>query len=77
LPDRYHQHLKPSQPVGKHAYKCGVLMEICLQDNVEILAQSSRSCQFLETLEALWQDELRPTINTKEEWRSRELTIKL
>ena len=77
LTDRFHQHLKPSQPVGKHVRSCGVRDEICVEQDVEILAQSSRSSQFLMTLEALWQDELRPSINTKEEWRSRELTIKL
>ena len=77
LTDRFHQHLKPSQAVGKHVRNCGVHGEISLEHDVEILAQSSRSSQFLMTLEALWQEELRPKINTKEEWRSRELTIKL
>ena len=76
LIDRFRQHMKSSQPVGKHVRSCGVHKQMCIE-NVEILAQSSRSNQFLETLEALWQEELRPTINTKEEWRSRELTIKL
>ena len=74
LDARFGQHKKPSQPVGKHLRRCEALKEIVVGD-VEILAASTRGEQYLMTLEALWQKEERPSINTKEEFRSRELTI--
>ena len=45
-------------------------------DDVEILKSSSRGEDHLLTLEALFIAELRPKINTKDEYRSRELTLK-
>ena len=76
LIDRFKQHLRLSQPVGKHFQECLCRGQVRVED-IEILASTTRSVQYLETLEALWQEELRPTINTKDEFRSRELTIKL
>ena len=46
-------------------------------DNVEILQASARGEGYLLTLEALHIRDVKPTINTKEEWRSRELRIML
>ena len=46
-------------------------------DDFEILASSSRGQNHLETLEALFIREINPQINTKDEYRSKELTIKL
>ena len=66
--------MRPSQPVGKHLRECHVKEQTTLED-VEILASTMRSTQFLFTLEALWQKEERPTINTRDEYKSRELTI--
>ena len=71
---RFKQHKKPSQPVGKHLRRCNALADITLND-VEFLAASTRGDQYLMTLEALWQREERPKINTKDEYKSRELTI--
>ena len=72
----FSSHRKPSQAVGKHLRNLGALHEMSVQD-IEVLAQSHRGTEYLMNLEALWQDELCPTINTKEEWKSQELTIKL
>ena len=72
---RFKQHLRVSQPVGKHMEDCGCLHDIDLEA-VKILSTTTRSVQFLETLEALWIDEMNPSINTKDEYSSRELTIK-
>ena len=47
------------------------------EDNVYILGTTSQGEVHLLTLEALWIRELKPVINTKDEFRSRELTIKL
>ena len=60
----------------KHLQICGVGKDWG-KDQVEKLGSTSRGEQFLLTLEALWIKELSPSINTKEEWKSRELTIKL
>ena len=44
-------------------------------DDVRILHRTTRGRDFLETLEALYIREIEPTLNTKDEYRSRELTI--
>ena len=61
----FREHLKPSQPVGKHARKCDVLDEMLIKD-VKILASTTSSKVYLFTLEALWQKEEQPKINTKD-----------
>ena len=42
-----------------------------------VLHQTNKGEEFLLTLEALYIREFKPTINTKDEYRSRELTIKV
>ena len=71
---RFREHLKPSQPVGKHARNCNVLDQMMIK-NVKILASTTRSEVYLFTLEALWQKEERPKINTKVEYKLHELTV--
>ena len=75
--DRFSEHMKPSQPIGKHVRRCGVRDEMNVDDHMEIIEACSRSILFLQTLEAIHQELLRPEINKKEEWKSRELTIRL
>ena len=58
----------------KHLAQCRTSLE---EKDVDILQQSSRGENFVLTLEALHIRERKPTINTKDEYRSRELTIKL
>ena len=48
-----------------------------MEDDVKILKATARGEAFLLTLEALFIRELKPRINTKDEWKSRELKIKL
>ena len=50
---------------------------IVSEDDVDILQQTSRGESHLLTFEALHIEELKPEINTKDEYRSRTLTIKL
>ena len=57
-----------------HLSQCHVTMK---DEDVEILQSTSRGDAYLLTLEALHIQELKPTINTKDEYRSRTLTIKL
>ena len=71
---RLQKHKFPSQPVGKHLRNCDALNDVKVKD-VKILAASTRGEQYLLTLEALWQKEERPTINTKDEYKKRELVI--
>ena len=68
-----HQSRK-SQPVYRHFEQCGTKLEL---ENTEFLAATTRNVVFLETLEALWIEELKPRINTKEEYKQRSLTIRL
>ena len=63
-----------NQPVFQHFQNCGT--ELKWKDT-EFLATTTRGVPFLETLEALWIEELKPKINTKEEYKQRHLTIRL
>lgn len=74
---RFKEHCRPSQPFGNHIRLCGVDPKFEKNDDVSVLQSTHKSIMFLETLEALWQREIKPSINTKDEYRSRELTIKL
>ena len=65
----------PSAVAGKHFRKCGA--KRITTDDVEILAATTRKGDYLWTLEALYIREHRPEINTKDEWKSKELTIKI
>ena len=57
-----------------HLNDCGSTLN---DDCIEILHQTARGVSYLETLEALYIREIKPSINTKDEYRSRELIIKL
>ena len=77
LHKRFKEHLRISQPVGLHLKLCGVTAHFDNEEEVSILQCTSRNVAFLETLEALWQRDLKPRINTRDEFRKRELTIRL
>ena len=77
LHKRFKEHLRISQPVGLHLKLCGVTAHFDNEEEVSILQCTSRNVAFLETLEALWQRDLKPKINTRDEFRKRELTIRL
>ena len=71
---RYGEHkTRKQEPVRKHFEAC--VKRLAKFTDVEILHRTSRSVAFLETLEALYIRELQPKINTRDEYRSRELTI--
>ena len=71
---RLKEHIQREGPMKSHLSQCNTTL---LEENVEILQSTSRGEGFLQTLEALHIRERKPTINTKDEYRSRELTIKL
>ena len=74
LQTRTKEHIQKAGPMKTHLAECATTLS---DDDVEILQTSSRGEAYLLTLEALHQKERKPAINTKEEYRSRELTIKL
>ena len=77
LVKRFKQHCQPSQPFGKHIRQCRVSPVFDDKKDVSVLHVTTRSIPFLEALEAFWIREICPSINTKDEYRRREFTIKL
>ena len=72
---RFRDHnYKKTKAVYKHFRDC-VGSEVTLND-VKILAQTSRNLDFLLSLEALLIREYGHALNVKDEYRSRELTIR-
>ena len=45
-------------------------------DDFKILTKTNKNNDFLETLEALFIRELKPSLNTKEDFRNKELRLK-
>ena len=74
LQSRFREHLNNQGPMKSHLSQCHVTIK---EEDVEILQSTSKGDAYLLTLEALHIQELKPTINTKDEYRSRTLTIKL
>ena len=73
LRTRFNEHQTPSAAVAKHLRNCQATMTCA---DTEILAATRRGQIYLMTLEAIWIRKLAPKINTKDEYRSRELTIR-
>ena len=71
---RFKEHLQRAGPMKSHLIQCNTTIT---EDDIEILHSSSRGEGLLLTLEALYIRDRKPTINTKDEYRSRELVIKL
>ena len=74
LQTRLKEHIQRPGPVKSHMIQC---RSTITEEYVEILQTSSRGEVHLLTLEALNIREKKPAINTKDEYRSRELIIKL
>ena len=72
LQTRFKEHKRNSGPVNNHITSCAANVT---EEDVEILATTSRGEYHLMTLEALWIREVAPGMNTKDEYRSRTLTI--
>ena len=74
LTTRLNEHMTRKGPVKEHLQKCqSKINEQC----VRILTSTHKGESSLLTLEALWIREIRPTLNTKDEFKSRELIIKI
>ena len=70
---RFTEHLQKKGPIKGHMGVCGVKFT---QEDITLLGSTCRGEKYLLTLEALFQYELNPSLNTKEEYKSRTLTIK-
>ena len=71
---RFKEHLQRAGPMKTHLNQCKTDLT---EEKVEILQSTARGEGYLLTLEALYIRELKPAINTKDEYRTRELIIKL
>ena len=74
LQTRLNEHIQRNGPMKTHLAECQTQIS---SENVTILHQTSRSEFHLLTLEALYIREYNPATNTKDEYRTRELTIKV
>ena len=74
LQTRLKEHLLRPGPMKKHLNKCDTTIT---EEQVKILHTTTQGENHLLTLEALHIREKRPSINTKDEYRSRELIIKM
>ena len=75
LTTRLYEHVHRAGPMKTHIST--VCKTTLTGDNVDILHTTARGENYLLTLEALYIRERRPTLNTKDEYRSRELAIKM
>ena len=69
---RFKEHIQRAGPMKTHLSNCKTTLA---EKDIDILQTTSRGEAFLLTLEALHQREIKPAINTKEEYKSRELKI--
>ena len=69
---RFREHVKNPGPLRDHFSACG---EVLLEENVSILTVASDN-ERLMLFEALFIKDLAPALNTKEEFRSRNLSLK-
>ena len=74
LQTRFKEHVQKQGPMKTHLRQCRTSLS---SDDIKILHQTARGEQFLLTLEALYIREVKPYINTKDEYKRRELTIKV
>ena len=71
---RFKEHRKEPSPVAKHNKECG---STCAWEDITILDHTANDYSNLLTREALWIEEIKPSLNTQEDFRNRTLTIKL
>lgn len=74
LSSRVNEHGNSKKPVGSHMRACEHVLNMA---DVTILARSSRSEKHLMILEALYIAQLKPSINTRDEFKSHKLVVNL
>ena len=73
LTRRFTEHIGKRGVTKPHMNKCNVVLE---EKDIEILGTHTKSENHLLTLEALFINEFKPTLNTKDEYKRRTLTLK-
>ena len=73
LTRRFTEHIGKRGVTKPHMQNCNVVLE---EKDIEILGSHSKSETHLLTLEALFINEIKPTLNTKDEYKRRILTLK-
>ena len=73
LQTRFREHINNTGPMKTHLANCKARLT---EEDIEILGVNNKSEQHLMTLEALFIRDLKPRINTREEFRSRTLIIR-
>ena len=73
LQQRFKEHIGNKGPIKSHFENCAITPT---DDNVSILGRMDKGDGRLLTLEALYIKEIAPVLNTKDEYRSRTLTLK-
>ena len=73
LQQRFKEHIGNKGPIKSHFENCAITPT---DDNVSILGRMDKGDGRLLTLEALYIKEIGPVLNTKDEYRSRTLTLK-
>ena len=74
LTTRLSEHKSRKGPVKEHFLQCKNKID---NDCISVLDKTTNSDSFLLTLEAIWIRDIKPKINTKDEFRSRELIIRI
>ena len=74
---RFSEHrTKKKEPVYKHMKSCGLHAPDLTEKDVEVLASVTKGALHLSIMEALYIREINPGMNTRDEFRDHELTIK-
>ena len=73
LQQRFREHVGNKGPIKTHFSECGITPT---ENNISILGKPRGGDYRLLTLEALFIKEFSPVLNTKDEFRSRTLTLK-
>ena len=68
--------MHPSQPIGKYLRECDVKISFDNKDDVQIIQSTTKSIPSFEALEELLQRDIKPLINTQDEYKGWQLTIK-
>ena len=74
LLSRIREHRNANTPVGSHFDNCNVELTM---DDVKIIARSNKSEFHLMALEALCIQAIKPSLNTKDEYKSRTLVVRV
>ena len=71
---RIKEHRHIGTPVGNHFKGCGAKLTM---DDVKVIVTLSKSVYNVMTLESLYIRAIKPIINTKDEYKSRTLVIRI